>query len=685
MILASASRPFQIQCTADVVVEAGAADSTGPVPIHIDAYGGGVIRVNGIGPLVVDISGIEASGKVVVLDGHTNTLAAALGSATAQPTPDGKQLIAAGTISRTNAMAAKAIELSKDGVPLQASIGAEPIGPPTRVREGQTVHVNGRDITAGPGGFLLFSRSRLRHIALLPNGADYTTNVSIAAAAASTEGIPMTFEEWLSSIGLNAADLSEAQVKALQDAYAALTATASAGNASSGAASSGTVKASADGSMIAASAVTEIRAELAKEAARVASIRKVCGDKFAAIEAQAISEGWDESKAELAVLRASRPRLPAIHVKESGMLNTQAIEAALCMKAGVPVEKSYQEQTLEAAYKVRHRGLDWFADQICAQHGIDLDAPVGSKRWIEAAFSTNELSGSIGNVANKAISAAFEAFPSAAEKICGTASHNNYHTHTVYSIGLGGELQEVTKTGEVKHLKPSDESYTRQVKLRGAILRISEQDFVNDDVGVFKRMADMVANKALVGREKAVFSLLNATGNGDSFFTSARGNYIEGSGTALSHSSLATMNQKLMDQTDPSGDPTLLVGKILLVPSALVEPGKTLLTSDYILGPTSSKQPSNNIWKGAYDLVGSPFLSNANLTGYSSTAHYLLADPAVRAAIEIAYLNDQRVPQVEYFGPDADADTLGVAWRVTYRFGVALAEYRAAVKSRGNG
>ena len=43
----------------------------------------------------------------------------------------------------------------------------------------------------------------------------------------------------------------------------------------------------------------------------------------------------------------------------------------------------------------------------------------------------------------------------------------------------------------------------------------------------------------------------------------------------------------------------------------------------------------------------------------------------------------QQVPTVEYFGVDSDANSLGVSWRIVYRFGAALGEYRAGVKSKG--
>ena len=678
MILAAASQPFVLNAAAIVQIEAAHADPDAPVAVSIEAYNGGVMSVTGIGPLVCDVAGVEADGPVVLLDGHTNTLAATLGSATVQPV-DGQRLTATGRISRTNAIAATAIRLASEGVPLQASIGAEPTEPPTRVRPGQTVTVNGRDITAGPSGFLLFRSTRLRHIAILPNGADASTTVSIAAAAANNEG-NMDFQAWVESLGFVYADLTPEQTAALQVAYDEVTETETPAAAETPPAEP--VAASAGTSVVAAAAVAQIRAQVAAEAERIAMVHATCGEKHATIAAKAIAAGWDKNKVELEVIRASRPALPAIHSKETAV-NEKIIEASLCMAAGIPVEDSYNEETLDRASKLRRRGLRWHAEQIAASKGVSIDADPGTLPWIKAAFSTSELSGIVGNVANKAIQTAFQTAPSVAAAIAAKKSHNNFQPNTVYSLALNGELQLVTKDGELKHLRMAEESRTRQVQTRGAVLSITRQDLINDDLNSFADNAQALGRKAMHSREKVLFTALNATGAGSSFFTTARGNYFEGASTNLQSSSLSTAVQLFRDQVGPDGLPIMVEPKILVVPTALEETAKGLMNSKYLLGPTSSKAPNENVWQGSFVPYVSPWLSNSTLSGASSTAWYLLGDPADVAALEIAYLGGLETPTVEFFGMDASPETLGVSWRVFYDFGVALGEYRAGVKSKG--
>lgn len=687
MILAAAANPFTMAASAIVQIEAAAPDSAGPARVTIDAYSGGVMTVTGLGPVVVDVTGIDADSRVVLLSGHENTLAATLGAATVQVV-DGARLVAVGEIARTNPIAATAIELSRAGVPLQASIGAEPIEPPVRIRGGETVNVNGREIVAGPGGFLLYRRTRLRHIAILPNGADARTSVSIAAAAApNQEGTNVDFQTWVESLGYVYADLTPEQTAVLQDVYDRMQAAEAAEDAEEGDVEAGKP---AEKKPVAASAASDFvgafRAELAAEAARVAGIRAVCGDKHATIAAQAITEGWDYARTASTVqesVRASRPRLQAIHTKESGTMDTKIIEASLCMSAGLNVEKTYSEETLDRASRFRRRGLRWHAEQIAAAKGITIDADPGTMEWVRAAFSTSELSGIVGNVANKALQTAFATAPSVAEQITATRSHQNFQPNTVYSLALNGELQPVAADGELKHMRTSEESRTRQVETRGAVLSISRRDLINDDLNAFADTAQALGRKAVHSRERTLFAALNATGNGSSFFTTARANYFEGAATNLQSSSLQTATQMFRDQVGPDGLPVMIEPSILVVPTALEYTAKELMNSQYVVGPTSAKTPSANVWQGAYRVLTSPWLSNSQLSGASSTAWYLLGNPADLAALEIAYLNGLQTPTVEYFGMDASPEVLGVSWRVYYDFGVALAEYRAGVKSKG--
>ena len=148
----------------------------------------------------------------------------------------------------------------------------------------------------------------------------------------------MGFTEWLEAQGFVADGLNETQTANLQAMFEAQS-----GNTDRQAVGVGTG--------VAASAVTEMRAALAAETARVAAVRKICAGRHADIETTAIADGWDATKTELAVIREERPKAPAIHCSGDGKLVvSDVLEAALCLsRKHADVEQRFKPEVLEAA------------------------------------------------------------------------------------------------------------------------------------------------------------------------------------------------------------------------------------------------------------------------------------------------------------------------------------------------
>ena len=607
------------------------------------AYSGGPMQIAGWRyPVVLDLAGLNIpSQHRPIRMGHDAMLG--VGHTDSIRIEDSK-LIATGIVSRGTDAAREVVASARNGFPWQASIGAS-ADEYEFIKENQTVVVNGRQF-AGP--LNVVRRSTLGEISFVDLAADQTTSVSVAASSGERkEYVNVDETKEVDSAVADATPPVEAKQANIQSAADALA-----------------------------------------DAERILAIRKVCAGRHPDIEAKAIEEQWDIRQTALAVVRASRPKSPLIQA-EAPKDSTRLLEAAACLKYGVPeraVVSAYGQDVCEKADRYRSRGIQWMAQQIATSHGVDLDMTPGSGKWIKAAFSLSELSGIVGAVANKALAAAFEAAPSVVPVIAASVSHSNFHAHTVYSLAITGELQPVAPSGELQHLALGEESYTRQVSTRGAVLSVTRQDIINDDLGALTRAATALAQKAVVAREKALFSLINSTGDGSAFFTAANGNYFDGASSALSADSLGTAVQKFRDQTDPSGLPLLLEPRILLVPSSLEIAAKRLMSAQtYIaVGTGSSRavEPGENIWRGAFNLAVSPYLNNSALSG-SSTAWYLIADPAVLPCFEIAYLNGVQVPTVEFWDVDAEPNRLGVTYRVYWDFGAALAEHRAGVKSKG--
>jgi hypothetical protein len=124
------------------------------------------------------------------------------------------------------------------------------------------------------------------------------------------------------------------------------------------------------------------------------------------------------------------------------------------------------------------------------------------------------------------------------------------------------------------------------------------------------------------------------------FFTAGNLNYFTGTSTALGIDSLTAAELLFLNQVDADGTPLGLAPEILLTPNALSTKATSLSRDTEIRDTTAStKYTTANPHAGKWRPVRSSYLSNATITGYSTTAWYLLANPAAVAAIETCFLN----------------------------------------------
>jgi hypothetical protein len=243
------------------------------------------------------------------------------------------------------------------------------------------------------------------------------------------------------------------------------------------------------------------------------------------------------------------------------------------------------------------------------------------------------------------------------------------------------ELEKANANNELPGGTLSEESSSIQADTYGKMFQLTRKMIINDDLGAFLDIPRRMGQGAALALEKVYFTALLA--NASSFFGSGNSNYISGAATALSLTSLGTAVQTFLQQTDGDGNPISVMPKYLLVPPALYATALELFKSPGLLasqlGSTSAakKEPSTNIYAGAYEPIVSPWLSTSTLTGYSATAWYLL-DPEFSA---IGFVNGADMPTVEQV--ELAPNTLGLGWRVYFDFGVGLVEKRLAVKSAG--
>jgi hypothetical protein len=647
-----------------ITVEAAKSEDDGVASLptfRMVAYTGDAMRINGWRhPVVVDLQGLHIPSQRRSIRfahsafqgiGHSERIAVeGIGS--------GVALIAEGVISRDTPAAREVVASGKRGFPWQASIGAS-VQQAELIRAGKFVNVNGRSFE---GPVYVARKTTLGEISFVDLGADGATSATIAAQHQEQSAMPKSNESTVT------ADTAANPSGSTEQTPAA------------------TVQASADDSD---DTLHASRKQAADELRRQAAIRKTCGERHAEIAAQAIEGGWSVEKAELEVLRASRPKTTATG-PGNGFSGNPAqfpgvLAAAVCLAGGMQKpEEQFDEQTLDAADQ-RFRGqigLQQLLLEVAWANGYDgRNFRTDMRGVLQAAFSTFSLPGILSNTANKFLLEGFAAVESAWRSVAATRSVQDFKQVTSYRLTGGFEYEQVGPDGELKHAHVGEENYTNQAQTYGRMFSLTRTDLINDDLGALTSVPRRLGRGAALKLNDVFWTafLSNAA-----FYTTARGNYAEGATTALGIDALTQAEQLYLDQTDPDGHPMAISPAILLVPNGLLVTATQLMNATEVRedgNASKTKYMTSNPHSGKFRVLRSSYLSNAKYAGSSTKAWYLLAEPADMPVIEVAFLNGKQEPVVE--SADADFNVLGIQMRGYHDFGVALQEFRGGVKFKG--
>lgn len=651
------------------------------------AYTGGQMNLAGYyWPVVVDLEGMAVNSQTrPILYSHDMTQIVGHSD---KITVTKQTVKVAGKVSGVSVAAAEVLALADNGFPWQASIGAS-VSQLEFVDRGNTVKVNGRSFQ---GPLYVARKTSLREISFAALGADDNTSASVAASLHSPqENGNMGFENWLKANGFELSSLSESQATVLRAAYEAESSDAQ--DEGQGKPARNVAKTEVQASLDQESVRKQIADIHASEAERITGIRlvfqkhgtstfEVAGKKVS-LEAHAIREGWSVDRAELEALRASRPKSPAIHVAQDFSSNLGVLECAVAKTARLPNrEKSFDEKTLEAADRQYKSGVGLQRLLIMAASAAGFNVQQGpltnvTKDFLRAAFSMHEIINILSNTGNKMLLESFNAVESVWRSIGTVNSVNDFKTKTSYRLVDDAKFDKVGPDGRLKHALFEEESFTNRAETYGKILQLNRQDIINDDLGALTSRAQKIGRGAAL-RLNEVFWLEFNTNS--TFFTTARKNYFEGAATNLQFSSLQTAEQMFMDQVDPKGNPLAVMPAILLVPTSLAVTAKELFVSQNLITGSTGKNVASNVFAGMYRPEVSAYVGNTAFGG-TQTSWYLLANPNDLPTIEVVFLNGQQTPIIEE--AEADFDSLGIAMRGYFDFGVAKQDWRGGVRSKG--
>lgn len=436
------------------------------------------------------------------------------------------------------------------------------------------------------------------------------------------------------------------------------------------------------------------------EPAKLADIRAKAGTAAAELKLKALNEQWAaprlevalvkaQADAEIELIRAERPKGPAIHASNRD-LPPQAIEAALCMAGGLRnVEAAYRPEVLEAAAAYTRREGASLQGLILAQaqeNGLATSArrihrgnydEVMRAAFIRAVgFSTHSLTTLLSTVGNKFLLEGFTAVEQVWREIAAIRGVNDFKAITSYRMLDDMVFEQLGPNGEIAHGTFSQESYTNQAKTYAKMFALRREDIINDDLGAFESIREKIG----VGSGRKLNSAFWTEFLDDAtFFATGAGSHLNLLTTVLGESGIGAANVLLKAQVGTDGHPLALgMQHLLLTGSTLTPTAKKWYVSQEMRDTTAStKFPTSNIYQNQFRPVESAYIT-------STTAWYLLpVNGGAMAPMEVCFLGNVQAPTIE--SAEADFNTLGIQFRGYFDFGVAKKEWRASVKSTGAG
>lgn len=283
------------------------------------------------------------------------------------------------------------------------------------------------------------------------------------------------------------------------------------------------------------------------------------------------------------------------------------------------------------------------------------------------------------------------------------SSVNDFRVNTRIAGSEAADLLPLGKggTGPYQDSSLAEASYVIRAATKGRMFSVTRQALINDDLNFLRDQPTRFGRAAARTLTKDVVintleANLNAYDGNPLFSATPRAgsgaNLITGAGSVLN---MANLNQAryTIGRSRYLGEYTGAQAKYLVVPPELETTARQILNSETLLAvgiPTSTAVTvgNSNPYKGFLELIVDPWLT-------STTAWYVLADPADVPAIEVAFLNGKQVPDLlvqnaEYRhvaggGPDeflhGEIDELRYA--VRYDYGIAVAMWQGAFKGAG--
>lgn len=388
---------------------------------------------------------------------------------------------------------------------------------------------------------------------------------------------------------------------------------------------------------------------------------------------EAIVMGVSVDEARAMVMDQLRARNKGVSVTmgeaESDKFRAAAQDAVL-MAAGIPVAEPAQ-----GAQELRGYSMIELARESLRRES-DSTVNFGDNMELARAAinSTSTFPAIMANLANKSVMTGFNEAETTYQIWAGKGSNRDFKEAARVALSEAGNLELVPEGGQFQQDFLGEASARTKVATYGKLFSLTRQAIINDDLGLFSKIATKYGSAAKRLVNKMVYAQL--TGNvkmqdNIALFDTKHGN-VAGTGEALSVKAIAKAITAMRRQKGITGEATLNI-----TPKYLVVPPELEVTAYQIVNSTAAVDGVNsgvvNPYKGRFVVV-----ADAELT--DPDAWYLVADATQHDTIEVTYLNGVETPRLETRqGFDVD----GIEYKVAFDCGVSALDFRGVYKNAG--
>lgn len=303
-----------------------------------------------------------------------------------------------------------------------------------------------------------------------------------------------------------------------------------------------------------------------------------------------------------------------------------------------------------------------------AMAALNLDADA---RRTAGMHSTSDFPAILASTVNRSLRAAYEQAPRTFTAWARQSTNKDFREKSLIQLSGMSQFSKINEGGEYKYTTFSDSAEKYSLSKYGAIIAITWEALINDDLSAFSRLPTMIAEEAAALEGDLVYAALTgnpAMADGVALFHATHAN-LAGTAAAITDVTLGAARAAMRKQTGANGRVLNLAPEILIVGPDKEAEALKYTSASFVAAKSVDINP-------AFNTSLSVVVDN-RITG---NQWYLATTPARVDTVEYAYLEGENglfTTRREGFEVD------GVEIKARHVFAAKAIDYRGLYKNAG--